>query len=139
MEEIKAEKERMLDLPQVSQGWKLSRNGADCKLSKMLNQDRYIFLLLFLYILIRNQLSFTLMKIFEFFVLLMLISFTNPFISFHSLTGVHNMYLPHFSVFTYVFSVTVSFNVNASIPPVQSEDQEEVRFKLFVFYICIYK
>ena len=40
MDEIKAEKERMLEIPQVSQGWKLTRNGADCKLTKMLNQDQ---------------------------------------------------------------------------------------------------
>ena len=61
MDEIKAEKERMLEIPQVSQGWKLTRNGADCKLTKMLNQDH----------------------------------------------------------------ISVSFNVNASIPPVHSEDPDE--------------
>jgi len=39
-QEIKAEKERMLDVPQLSRGWTLTQKEADCKFSKTLNQDR---------------------------------------------------------------------------------------------------
>ena len=40
IEEIKAEKERMLEIPQVSDGWSLNRSGSDCKLKKALKQDK---------------------------------------------------------------------------------------------------